>query len=170
MDDKVKGFYDEGYDEATRGNRVPDGIYHLVVTENLGEAPFSKPERPAVQLGTEIGSGEYEGRAGPRVVLQLGAHSFENKKGRMIETSEEQAVQDLMADVRAIHGSPAPAIPAGLGTLETLEATADCLIGDDFIGTVRTKASGFQDVSYYRNIDDPPKGFVLAKDLDSFKV
>ena len=166
----VLGFFDEGYEEAVRGNRIPDGVYHLKITTNLGAAPFSTDDRPAVQLGTEVASGEHAGRNGPRLVLQLGGNTFTTKAGVQIEITAEQAKNDLMADVRAIHGVPAPKLPPGLSPLDVLVTTADRLEGDEFIGTVRTNANGFQTVGYYRNIDDPPKGFILQRDMDVFRV
>ena len=166
----TRGFFGEGYEDAVRGNRIPDDTYHLVITGNLGEAPFSKPERPAVQLETEVASGEYVGRRGPRVTLQLGAHSYTSKSGKAIIVTAEEEVKNLMADVRAIHGIPAPTIPTGLDDTETLDAVADALVGDEFIAKVTTNKNDFQNAGYYRALDDPPKGFTLAKDLEEFRV
>jgi hypothetical protein len=171
MTNNVKGFYDEGYEDAVRGNHLPLAYYHLRITANLGETEFSTEARPAVHLETEVASGEYEGRRGPRITLQLGAWDWVNpKSGKTVSHDEDEMYQNLKADVRAIHGATPPVIPAGVYGLELLDATADALVADEFFAKVSENKNGFQVAGYYRDINDPPKGFVLSKDRDEFRV
>ena len=171
MTDSAKGFYDEGYEDAVRGNHLPTANYHLRIAANLGETEFSTAARPAVHLETEVASGEYEGRRGPRITLQLGAWEWTNpKNGRVIVHDEDEMYQNLKADVRAIHGATPPSVPAGVDGLALLDATADALVGNEFFAKVGENKNGFQTAGYYRNIDDPPKGFVLEEDRDKFRV
>jgi len=171
MTTNVRGFYDEGYEDAVRGNRLPAAYYHLKIVTSLGETEFSTEPRPAVSLETEVASGEYEGRRGPRVTLQLGAWAWVNpKNSKVIEHDEDEMFNNLKADVRAIHGPTPPLIPAGLDGLDLLEATADALVGDEFFAKVGENKNGFQTAGYYRDINDPPKGFVLDKDRETFRV
>ena len=171
MTSKAKGFYDEGYEDAVRGNNLPTATYHLRIVSNLGETEFSTEARPAVNLETEVASGEYEGRRGPRITLQLGAWDWTNpRNGKVISHDEDEMYQNLKADVRAIHGATPPIIPAGLDGLDLLDATADVLVGNEFFAKVGENKNGFQTAGYYRDINDPPKGFVLNADREAFRV
>lgn len=173
--EQISDFFD-GYEDARMGGpRVPDGKYHLIVTENLGEPDWSTADRPVVEVACAVASGEYEDVKVPRLRLQLGEFSYTIKRGRHAGETRtvptQEVLENLRGLVRTIHGPTPPPVPTNLQGAELLDALADAILGDEFFATVTlNEATGFQDMRGYRSIDDPPKGFVSAKDLDEFKV
>jgi hypothetical protein len=168
----------EGYEDATFGGpRVPDGTYHVKVAENLGQPDWSTDgERPVVELGVEIASGDYAGEFAPRIRLQLGGFSFHRKKkdgteGKFVEVTADKVFSDLQGLVRIIHGPSLPAGTVGLKGVELLEALAEGMVGDEYIvDIVKNARTGYQDQKNYCSIDEPPDGFMMAGDLEEFSV
>ncbi len=166
--EEVQDFF-TGYEDATIGSRIPDGIYHLRCMANLGETTWSSEDKPVVQVEIEVDDGDHAESLAPRLNLQLGGFEY-TKNGKVRKVKGEEIFKNLQGTVRAIHGSEQPAVDPAMTGVDLLSALADAILGDDFVATVVTDKKGFQNLRNITGMDNLPADFVLASDLEEMSV
>ena len=176
----VTDFYDV---EVQSEEGIPTGIknkgifYHLAVTE--GEVGSWDDGRVRLDIKTEVASGEYAGKYGPRKTFSLGGYEGTGRNGRPFTVSATAQADALVQFVRAAHparisftqpvGKTATGDYVGMDE-NTLADIAEAIVGAEFIAKVRTDAKGYLAWSHVHSLSAPPVGFELEAGATAFTL
>jgi len=131
---------------------IPNGAYCLKVTRH--EVGEWEDGRQRVDLSTEVVSGDFAGRFGPRVTWTLG--EFE---GDGWATTSDQARNKMIVQANAIKDGDVLISQNGLSDEDLLDEVATQVKGCQFVATVERDKNDYPRVKRVFPMSAPPKSF-----------
>ena len=169
--EEITNFYDV---EVQAQEGLPTGLknkgvfYHLVITE--AETGVWDNEQLRLDVRTEVVSGEYAGKFGPRNTFSLGGYEGVRSNGKAFVITAEAQADLLVKFVQTVHPERIDfSKPVGKNTSgeyigldeETLEEIAEAIPGGEFIALVKKDKNGYMGWSHIHALSDAPPGFEL---------
>ena len=175
---EITDFYDvevapsEGLPTGTKNKGL---FYHLAVTEATPDK--WEDSRDRLDIRTEVVSGEYAGKYGPRNTYSLGGYEGA-RNGRPFVITAAQQADTLLKFVRAAHPERISfSRPVGkqageyIGLDEVaLADIAAAIVGSEFIAKVRNDKNGYMRWSDVHAMSDPPDGFEVEAGSQPFQL
>ena len=160
----TKSFLDYTKEDLKTG--LDAGVHHLKVTEAVQDYWDDEGERPRLNIQTEVVSGKNAGRFGPRHSFSIGEASGTTAEGRAWEVTGEDAAKRLVAQVvHAIHDGKELILSNPMVVNEvTLAEIASQIVGDEFLGTVKEDKNGYDRITRFYSLINPPKRIKVPAD------